>query len=295
MSTVFVIGATGTIGREVAKAYRRDGYTVYGLTRSEEKGKDLWKDEIIPVIGNGGDPKSWKSVAEKSSIIIDATADYTDPSELAKTIINTAAEIGKKRNGNLTFIYTSGTWVYGDTQGQSFDETRPTNAPAIVAWRPAIEELILTNPNFNGVSLRIGLIYGRGGSVTASFFKQAEEGKIIHFGSGDVRYGFVHVSDVAEAYLAAGKAPTRAVRGEIFNIVGPSSESVHDAVSAVTRVVNPSATVSYEAPQNAFAEALALSQAPDGRKARNVLGWEPKQKGFVDGVDTWYASYKAYN
>ena len=50
-STVFVTGATGFIGNVVAKAFKRQGYTVYGLARSAEKGRALERDEIIPVIG----------------------------------------------------------------------------------------------------------------------------------------------------------------------------------------------------------------------------------------------------
>jgi len=50
-TTVFIAGASGLIGLSVAKAFKRQGYIVYGLVRSEEKAKALLREEIIPVYG----------------------------------------------------------------------------------------------------------------------------------------------------------------------------------------------------------------------------------------------------
>ena len=49
-SSVLVIGATGYIGEGIAKAFRRFGYKVYGVTRDEKKKDQLLRNEIIPVI-----------------------------------------------------------------------------------------------------------------------------------------------------------------------------------------------------------------------------------------------------
>jgi nucleoside-diphosphate-sugar epimerase len=48
---VFVIGAGGYIGEEIAVAFRKAGYVVYGLIRNPTKQNQLLKNEIIPVIG----------------------------------------------------------------------------------------------------------------------------------------------------------------------------------------------------------------------------------------------------
>lgn len=50
-TTVFVTGAAGLVGLSVAKTFKRQGYIVYGLVRSEEKAKALLREEIIPVMG----------------------------------------------------------------------------------------------------------------------------------------------------------------------------------------------------------------------------------------------------
>ena len=52
MSTkVLVVGASGYIGDGVARAFRRAGYRVYGLTRDSSKADYFIQNEIIPVIG----------------------------------------------------------------------------------------------------------------------------------------------------------------------------------------------------------------------------------------------------
>ncbi len=42
-----------------------------------------------------------------------------------------------------------------------------------------------------------------------------------------------------------------------------------------------------------FADALALDQHVDARKAVRLLGWQPRHGGFVDEADLFYASWKA--
>jgi hypothetical protein len=42
-----------------------------------------------------------------------------------------------------------------------------------------------------------------------------------------------------------------------------------------------------------FAECLALDQHVDARKAVRLLGWQPSRGGFVDDVETYFASWKA--
>ncbi|MCB0300059.1 MAG: NAD-dependent epimerase/dehydratase family protein [Calditrichaeota bacterium] len=55
---VFITGATGYIGFNVALAFRRAGYEIWGLTRSREKARLLLQSEIHPVIGSLDEPKT---------------------------------------------------------------------------------------------------------------------------------------------------------------------------------------------------------------------------------------------
>ncbi len=44
-----------------------------------------------------------------------------------------------------------------------------------------------------------------------------------------------------------------------------------------------------------FAEALALNQHIDSRKAVRMLGWQPEFGGFVDEIETYFEAWKAAN
>src|SRR5207302_9413487 len=67
---VFVTGATGYVGFAVATALRRAGHEVYGLTRAAAKAPQLARQEIRPVIGDIGDPKSHADTAEACSVLV---------------------------------------------------------------------------------------------------------------------------------------------------------------------------------------------------------------------------------
>jgi hypothetical protein len=43
-----------------------------------------------------------------------------------------------------------------------------------------------------------------------------------------------------------------------------------------------------------LAEALALDQHVDSRKAVRRLGWQPRHGGFLDGVATYFEAWKAH-
>ncbi len=42
-----------------------------------------------------------------------------------------------------------------------------------------------------------------------------------------------------------------------------------------------------------FTEALALDQQITSEKARKLLGWSPRHKGFLNDVDLYFAAWKA--
>src|SRR5207245_3058105 len=43
-----------------------------------------------------------------------------------------------------------------------------------------------------------------------------------------------------------------------------------------------------------FAEALALNQHIDARKAVRLLGWQPRHGGFLDEADLYYRAWRAH-
>ena len=297
---VFITGATGYIGFNVAMAYRRAGHAVWGLTRSEQKAQLLARHEIRPVVGRMQEAARWASTAKNCSVLIHAAVDYqADTFALDLQTVEFLLSVARQGPQPKTLIYTSGVWVYGNTRGALVDETTPLDPPKLVARRPAAEQMVLDAAGVRGLVLRPGCVYGYQGGLTGMWFAAAvKEKALTAVGDGGNRWTVVHADDLADAYLRAGES---GLRGEVFNITDRSRWSVGEMLNAVARVTAYTGKTTFipvaEASKTMgdFAECLALDQHADSRKAVRLLGWQPKHGGFVDDAETYYLSWQAAN
>jgi nucleoside-diphosphate-sugar epimerase len=296
---VFITGATGYIGFNVASALRRAGHEVWGLVRSPEKAQTLAKHEIHAVIGSMQQPESYASVAEECAVLIHAAFDMEGNTvALDKTTVETLLNAGKRGAQPKTVIFTSGVWVHGNTAGKLVDETTPLTPAKLVAWRPPHEQMVLSAQGIRGLVIRPGCVYGKQGGLTDMWFSGAYNEKALKvIGDGENRWAMIHVDDLAEAYLRAVES---GLSGEVFNLTDRSRSTIREMATAVARATGYTGEIQYiplsEASQSMgkFAVCLALDQHIDARKAVRLLGWQPKHGGFVDEVDTYFASWKAF-
>jgi len=295
---VFVTGATGYVGSSVATAFRRAGHRVWGLTRTEAKARRLAQQEIEPVVGELGDPKTYADVAAECAVLIHAAFEYS-ASGVAKDrkAIDTLIEVGRRGARPKTLIFTSGVWVHGDTGDRMVDETTPLNPIKLVAWRPAHEQLVLQASGMRGLVIRPGCVYGGPGGLTAPWFADASAGKApTVVGDGRSRWTMVHGDDLADAYLRAGES---GLGGEVFDISDRSRATVLEMATAAARAavyrgdIRPVPLAEAAKTMGDFAEALALNQHVDARKAVRLLGWQPRHGGFVDEADLYYRAWRA--
>ena len=295
---VFVTGASGYIGFNVASAFRRAGHEVWGLVRSEKKAHAIAKNEIRPVIGSMQHPESYQSIAEQCSVLIHAAVDYqADTFSLDRQTMEVLLAAGKRGSQPKTVVYTSGTWVYGDTLGRPVDEGASLRPATLVASRPGIEQMTLNASAIRGVVVRPGCVYGRQGGLTGMWFDGPDKGRLLQvIGDGNNRWAMVHVDDLAEGYLRVAES---GLAGEVFNLTDRSSSTVRDMAGAVARVTGYTGHTQFvpvdEASQtlDGFAECLVLDQLVDSGKAGRLLGWQPKHHGFIDEVETYLQSWKA--
>ena len=297
---VFITGATGYIGFNVAMAYRRAGHAVWGLTRSEQKAQLLARHEIRPVVGRMQEATQWAAAAKNCSVLIHAAVDYqADTFALDLQTVEFLLSVARQGPQPKTLIYTSGVWVYGNTRGALVDETTPLDPPKLVARRPAAEQMVLDAAGVRGLVLRPGCVYGYQGGLTGMWFAAAvKEKALTAVGDGGNRWTVVHADDLADAYLRAGES---GLRGEVFNITDRSRWSVGEMLNAVARVTAYTGKTTFipvaEASKTMgdFAECLALDQHADSRKAVRILGWQPKHGGFADDAETYHLSWQAAN
>lgn len=295
---IFVTGAAGCLGSSAASALRRAGHEVWGLVRSAEKARMLAREEVHPVLGDLEKPETFLPAAEACSAFVHAAAVYGPGAyEFDRRAIESLLGAARAGPRPKTFVYTSGTWVYGTTGTRLVDETTPLAPPPHIAERPRSEKMVLEAPGVRGIVLRPGCVYGRQGSLTSIWFESAVKEKAIRVvGDGSGRWASVHLDDLGDAYV---RAIERGAAGEIYNVTDRSRATVLEMAQAVARVTESSGRIESVPVAEAakkmgtLAECLALDQYVDARKAVTRLGWQPRHGGFVDEVAECFESWKA--
>ncbi len=299
---IFITGATGYIGFAVATAFAAKGHQVFGLVRSEEKAKKVAAAEVQPVIGSMNDPHSYTTVARSCQLLIHCAAEMSEQFHLLdrktiETLIKMAAESELSRS----IIYTSGVWLYGNTANTLVDEASQLHPTTLVMPREETEKIVL-NANSGKLAtliIRPGCVYGGTGGLTATWFESAsKEGSAHIVGDGNFRWSMVHVQDLADLYVRAGESY---LAGEIFNATDRSRFTVLECAQAANQAAGGNGKIHMTSQSEAaktmgaFAECLTLNQHIDSSKATQLLGWQPRHGGFVDGVDRYFTAWKSVN
>jgi len=297
---IFITGATGYIGFAVASALAAKGHQVFGLARSDEKAKKLAAVEVTPVIGNMENPASYLETARSCQILIHCAAEWTEQyHKLDRLTVETFIKAATASSSQHTIIYTSGVWLYGNTQNEMVDESNKLNPPALVKPRIETENLVLNTQqnNVSTVIMRPGCVYGGNGGLTSAWFNSAMtigEAEIV--GDGKFRWSMVHIQDLADAYVRVAES---AFAKQIFNVTDRSRFTVLECAEAASRVAGQNGKVrsiqlsQAEKTLGAVAQCLTLNQHVDSSKIARLLGWQPKHGGFVDGVARYFLAWKA--
>jgi nucleoside-diphosphate-sugar epimerase len=295
---LFITGATGYIGFNVALAFRRAGYEVWGLTRSRDKASLLSRHEIRPVIGTLQEPGTFTGIAAESDVIIHTAFDYEAGSAVLDSVAVKELLNATQQTANPpTFIYTSSVWIYGDTNGRPVNEQSPLSPAEAAAWRPQVEQMVLNAGWINGVVIRPGVVYGQGGGLTGLWFAGASNGDVLQVvGDGYNHWAMVHVDDLAEGYLLAAQS---GLSGEVFNLVDSARDTVMHMAGTIAQTAGQTRQLEFipvaktAKTMGALAEVLALDQVVDAGKAARLLNWQPKHNRFTAEICTYFAAWQA--
>ncbi len=283
---LFITGATGYIGFHVATAFRRAGCEVFGLTHSERQVHRLERNEIIPVFGSLQRPDSFADIARESDVIVHAAIDsHADAAALDRATVEVLLEGASSAAQSATVIYTSSIWVLGNRGGQPLTEQSLFSPPKTAAWRPDVEQHVLNAKNVKGLVIRPGVVYGKGGGLTGMWFQGASNDGVVRIvGDGENHWAMVHVDDLADGYLRAAQS---GLSGAVFNLADASRSTIMKMSGAAACAAGNIRQLEFVPVDRAIqemghlAEALALDQIVDASKARRVLDWQPRHKGFI--------------
>jgi nucleoside-diphosphate-sugar epimerase len=320
MTKVLLLGATGYIGRQIANLLVQSGqHTVYGVTRTPAKAKQLAKEEIIPIICpdpvNQPDPYLDIVRSKHIDVVVDvAGADAGSYRFLADAIL-----VGKERMdaskaqsvqaSKLGYIYCSGSWVHGSSNNPVNDldivgDGANTPPEELVAWRVGMEQAVLQATDVLDVMiLRPALIYGRESTIWAPYFIPVLEAAKKGFRTVEIplvahsRPGLIHVDDTAKAFVRA-IAKVHNFHGTgvypIFDLV-TSQESMRDIFTALASIWGFTGTMELKGHGgDLFSKAMSASFRGSSARAKQLLDWQPTRlNGFVQDMDIYAAAFVA--
>ena len=295
---VLVTGATGYAGFYIAIAFRQAGHQVYGLTRDDSKPRanELQKYEIKLAVGDIKHPETYRQYLENSDVIVHAMMDFEDPQEADLKLFETLRQVAEASGRDRLFIYTTGCSIYGKRPERVMDETTPANPEHKLAFRMDMEQELLAMmiPQCRKVILRPGFIYGLDGksSITGMWFGMGEQGKAIYRGDRDKGWSWVHVSDLAQAYVMVAETK---LDDEIFCVANEQRLKCLEVMQACLSTTGYDGEITFAQPSEDDVTSTWFDQNEfiTSQKARYLLGWVPRHLGVIDEIETYYASWKA--
>lgn len=207
---LLITGGTGFIGRKLCPQLIKDGYQLTLLTRSPEKAKKYygeqintiaWSDEVaslppingvINLAGEGIMDKRWSSVRKQQ--LLDSRVALTD------ALVNAIVDSGHKPD---VFINGSAVGFYGDCGDEPCPETAPPGkdfaAMLCKQWEIAANRIKAVGCRL--AVLRIGIVLDKQGGALAKMsppFKLGLGGKL---GSGKQWFPWIHRADLCKLIL----------------------------------------------------------------------------------------------
>ncbi|MBN8483641.1 MAG: SDR family NAD(P)-dependent oxidoreductase [Sphingomonadales bacterium] len=171
--------------------------------------------------------------------------------------------------------YLSSTGVYGDTQGAWVDETAPTGTGRRTARADADAQWLALGARV----LRLPGIYGPGRSA----LDRVREGRAHRIDLPDQVFSRVHVDDIVSGAVLALDGPAGA-----YNLADDEPCSQNAVIEHACRLLGlplPPLQSMDEAGLSPMARAFyAENRRVANRKARRVLGWQPRYPTYREGL-----------
>jgi uncharacterized protein YbjT (DUF2867 family) len=203
MKRVLIAGATGYLGRYVAKVFKEQGYWVRALTRSADR-LDALRDDVDDVfVGAVTDPSSLEGICQDIDIVFSSIGITRQKDNLTymdvdyqgnKNLLDEATRAGVSK-----FIYIS---VFNTEK---------------IGHLKGIQAKLKFTAALKSSGLNHLVVYPNGFfSDMLEYLNMAKQGRAYLFGSGECRINPIHGEDLAEACVQAAEGEEQAI-----NVGGP--------------------------------------------------------------------------
>ena len=305
---VFVMGATGALGRHLLPGLIAAGHEVTAGTRTPGKAAQLRQAGAEPVVVDGLDREAVIAavLAAAPEVIVHQMTALAELRSLRKPdqVFATTNDLRTRGTDNLlaaaaragTRRVIAQSYAGAGPDRRSGDRLKTEGDPA--DWRhirsamqgpAAIEYVEKTVPAMapEGIVLRYGGFYGPGASD--SLLDMLRKRRVPVIGGGTGVWSFIEITDAAAATLAAveGGAPG------IYNVVDDDPAPVSEWLPYLAQVAGAKPPLRMPAwlgrlLAGEFVVAqMTTSRGYSNEKARKELGWEPRYPSWREGFRAW--------
>jgi nucleoside-diphosphate-sugar epimerase len=305
---VFVAGATGAIGKQLVPRLVQAGHEVYGMTRSENKQRDLYDLGATPVVADALDAEQvGQAVAQASPdvIIHELTAiaeldlrhfdrSFAPTNRLRIEGTDNLLAAGRAARVRRFLAQSYASWPYARTGGPVKTEQDPLDPAPAREMRESMRaiahlEAAVVGADWTvGIVLRYGALYGPGTSLApgGEQLEMVRRRKFPVVGNGGGVWSFVHVADAAEATVAALQNGERG----IYNIVDDDPATVAEWLPGLASELG--APKPWHVPRvvgrllagEAAAVMMTEVRGASNEKAKRELHWQPRHRTWRDGL-----------
>lgn len=293
---VLVTGGSGFIGSHVVDKLHDHGVTprVFDLMPPDHRDDvEYYQGSILELNELRSALRGVDAVMHMAAVA-DVKDVYEEPHYAEKVNVRGTINVleAMRRTGVTRLVYSSTTWIYGDVEEKSVDESTPIRAPSHLYtatklageyYCQAYDELYGLEPTI----VRYGIPYGpraRPGAVIPIFVDKALRGEPLTVaGDGSQYRNFIYVEDLAEGNVLALK-PEAA--GKIYNLDGKEKITILQIAETVQKIVGE-VDIEFTPERPGDFEGKEVSS----ERAHEELGWEPTTS-FEEGVRRYVEWYK---
>lgn len=302
MTTVFVTGATGVLGKATLPRLRAVGYGVRALSRSAANDAAIAGFGAKPVRADLFDPASLQPAmagADAALHLATRIPPFSDLRRRSAWAANDRIRAEGTRNvvdaalatGVRVVVYPSFDLIYADHGDKWIDaaDTPAAPAAAVVSTLAAEREIARfaaagAPGEHRGVSLRLGGLYGPGLLSTEQQFAMARRGLAPLFGPGSAFTPMLWIDDAATALVAALERAPSGVYDVVDDEPLPRREIVRAFAAAIGRkrlLLPPRwlAGLTIGPAGDAFARSMRVSN----RRFEDATGWRPTIRNAREG------------
>jgi UDP-glucose 4-epimerase len=283
-----VIGGTGLLGKCLTRKLVQAGWTVRSIARSGNPvgPAQLWWSDVEWISAALGSDACAQALVGAEVVFHLASTTVPSTSNLAYDLesnvlptLRTLEAMASVEIPRMVFASSGGT-VYGAAESIPIPETHPTGP--ICAYgihKLAIEkylQLFRSSRRLDSVCLRIANHYGEEQDLNkplgamAHFASRAVHGLPIEiWGDGNVIRDYIHVDDVAEAFLRAARYQGQE---RVMNVGTGRGTSLNQLVQLLRASLSTLVEVKYQAARSFDVPSNIL----DVQRVRRELGWEPR-------------------